>query len=111
MSNPIKAVMLVTGEELIGELKERVEQTDVHVFRKPRVVAVMRNNTGQQGLALVPWTKSDLDATVEINKSQCVSQPFDPIQEIKAAYLQETSGIQLASSLPPSGGNGGSIMQ
>jgi len=110
MSNPIKAVMLVTGEELIGELKEHVQSSDVHMFRKPRVVAVMRNNAGQQGLALVPWTKSDLDATVEVNKSQCVSQPFDPIQEVKRAYVQETSGIELANTMPQTAANG-SIIQ
>lgn len=105
----IKSIILVTGEELIGTLKHKIEISDVYLFEKPRVVAIMRSPDGRQGLGLVPWAKSNMDATIEINKSQTVSRPFDPVTEVTNAYLQETSGIQLASSLPP--GNSGGIIQ
>lgn len=109
MSNPILAVMLVTGEEIIGEVKIRVEKDDVMVFQKPRVVAILRDNSGRQGLGLVPWTKANLDSTVKIYKTQCVTEAYEPVQEVVAAYLQETSGIQLANTLPPT--NDGKIIQ
>lgn len=104
MSNKIVAVMLVTGEELIGELIDDLRVKNSYKIQKPRVVAIMRSPDGRQGLGLVPWTKSNMDSTVEIFKSQLVCELFEPVQEVTSAYLQETSGIQLASSLPPAQG-------
>ena len=101
MSSVILSVMLVTGEEIIGSYKPQLNDTNCLVIEKPRVVAIMTARDGRQGLGLVPWTKANLDATVEVFKSQTVCKPFEPVQEVIAAYLQETSGIQLANSLPP----------
>ncbi len=110
MSNKIVALMLVTGEEVIGSIVEQVmELGDFIELQKPRVIAIMRNPQGQQGLGLVPWAKSNMETNVKIYKSQMLCEPFEPIQEVVGAYLQETSGLQLASSLPPSSPKNGIV--
>jgi len=101
----IMGVMLVTGEEVIGEVQETLEKRPVVVMKKPRVIALMTSPDGRQGLGLVPWTKSNMDSTVFLHVAHMLCEPFVPLGQIEDAYLQETSGIQLASSLP-SRGNG-----
>lgn len=102
----VMGVMLVTGEELIGDFEEKLEAKTQYIVKKPRVLALLSSPDGRQGLGLVPWVKANMNATVHINKSQTVCQPYDVMGQIEDSYLQETSGIQLASSLPPGRGNG-----
>lgn len=99
----VMGVMLVTGEELIGKFEESLQQLPTVVVNKPRILALLSAPDGRQGLGLVPWIKSNMDASVSINKSQMVCEPFEVLAQIEESYLQETSGIQLASSLPPRG--------
>jgi hypothetical protein len=96
----IMGVMLVTGEELIGQFEEKLEDSFTYTVKKPRVVALLRSPNGQQGLGLVPWIKSNMDVTVSVLKAQTVCEPYEALAQIEEAYLQETSGIQLASVLP-----------
>jgi len=110
MSQDIIGIMLSTGEELVGMKSSKeilgvsVSDSNGYCLDKIRVVAIMGTPDGRQGLGLVPWLKGNMNALGVVIKPSAVVAEFDPIQEVKAAYLQETSGIQLASSLPPSKG-------
>jgi hypothetical protein len=99
----VMGVMLVSGEELIGSFEEKLQNKTTAIVKKPRVLALLTAPDGRQGLGLVPWVKANMDATVFVNKSQMVCEPYEVLAQIEESYLQETSGIQLASSLPQRG--------
>ena len=46
MTSKIVAVILVTGEELIGSVVEKLHDSTKLYLEKPRVVAIMRNQQG-----------------------------------------------------------------
>lgn len=97
----IIALKLVTGEEVIGEVKETLDKSGAILLIKPRVITIMRSPDGRQGLGLVPFSMSNMDATVSFSKDHVMCQ-LEPMKQVVDVYLQETSGIQLASSVPPS---------
>jgi len=95
----IIALKLVTGEEVVGEVKETLDKSRNVILIKPRTISIMRSPDGRQGLGLVPFSMSNMDATVEFSAEHILAK-LEPIKQVADVYLQETSGIQLASSVP-----------
>jgi hypothetical protein len=94
----IIALKLITGEEVVGEVKETLDKTKI-IMLKPRTITIMRSPDGRQGLGLVPFSMSNIDATVEFSPEHVIAK-LEPMKQVSDVYLQETSGIQLASSVP-----------
>lgn len=88
---------LVSGEEVIGTVKESLVQDGSVTLIKPRVVAMMQSPDGRAGLGLVPWCHTNLDGTFTIKERDIMSE-IDPMKPVVDAYTQETSAIQVAAA-------------
>jgi hypothetical protein len=53
---------------------------------------------GQIGLAFVPWTLSNPTIEVLDVPASAVLLMFDPSERVETQYLEQTSGISLATS-------------
>ncbi len=92
-SGDIIAIKLVTGEEIIAKLKT-VNEVAL-VVSKPIAIGM-----SQQGIAFMPFMVSaDEDAELVFAHSMVVTHIIAR-QELKDAYIQNTSGITPASGLP-----------
>lgn len=84
---------LVTGEEVIGRLEEGIRfQLD-----RPRVFQMYQTQSGVQA-GLVPWLLSAPEEKVFIDEKHIIAR-LDAPTDIEQAYLQQTSGLQIAQSL------------
>jgi len=105
MSNSkIRLFKLVTGEEIIGSVEYGITTDEQLKIARPRVLAMTPVGPGQVSLALVPWFMSNPDGTFIVNKNKIVAEPEgDTPRQLEDAYLQQTSGIQLATGTVPRG--------
>ena len=89
----VVAMKLVSGEEIIGRV---IEQDSVSVtMSHVRVVCLQQDQTGRYGVGMMDYIVSNKDCEITIDRDKAVTM-FDASQEIEKAYLQNTSGIQLA---------------
>jgi hypothetical protein len=91
----IKAIKLVTGEEILADATQTLGGVEVS---NPLVVQV---KAGPQGytVGFYPWTLINA-GSIAINDHAIVGM-FDVPSEVEANYIQNTTGIQIASGLPP----------
>lgn len=95
----IIGLKLITGEEIIGEHVDTLNNGSTYKLKRVRALALMQNpQTGQPGMGLVPWTSLNMDQTSEISKNHVLTF-IEPIDQIVQAYMTETSGIQIAKSI------------
>ena len=120
------AIKMSSGEEILGKVKAAPQTIaisaqeafdggtrddffnpasgfkvpDVVTLSQPRVLHIQQGPQGQMGLGLVPWALSNPEADVTINLKDAALAVFLPAPKLEEAYLQQTSNIQIASSLP-----------
>lgn len=95
---------LVSGEEIVATVtstKETILGSGVvasYSVRRPHILQFQPMGGGQLGLAFVPWTLSNpgID-NLEIPAS-AVLLTFTPAGGVEKQYLQQTSGIELATA-------------
>lgn len=96
----IRTLKLVTGEEIIATEvtldPNLVKGTDL-VLEKVRTIQMMPTGPGQVGVGLVPFSPSCIDGKVTLRLSAIVAE-IEHNKEMEDAYLQQTSGIQLAGA-------------
>lgn len=105
----VKAFKLVTGEEVIAEVRDpkvqellqetfRITRDEVtYTLRRPNVLQFQQMAPGKFGMAMVPYTLSNPDLeTVKIPASKVITV-FDVADNVEKQYLQQNSGIALAS--------------
>jgi hypothetical protein len=90
----VQAIKLVTGEELLADVERTVGGITI---KNPLVVQV---KAGPQGytVGFYPWTLMN-SGDITINDHALVSV-FDVPGDVEANYIQNTTGIQIASGLP-----------
>ena len=122
----IIAVKLSSGEEILGKVKSTpgasalsaedafsgsagadyfnpstgFKLPDIVTLSQVRVLHMQQGPNGQVGLGLMPWTVSNPDADVTINLRDAAMAVLLPAAKLEDAYIQQTSSIQLASSMP-----------
>jgi len=80
----IKALKLVTGEELVVEITNEAE-TEV-TFRNPVAAILQRTKTGEGALGFMPWMHSAVGPfTIHMSQIVCVAEVAD---EVKSGYNQ-----------------------
>lgn len=91
----IQGIKLVTGEELIARVE--LNSSDRITVNNPLVV--MMSNS-QHGLVVnfLPWTLIAM-GDIEIMKSAVIAL-FDVPKEVENNYIQNTTGIQVATDAP-----------
>lgn len=90
----IVVLKMSNGDEVIG--KEVGEYADV-VLDRPRSLQMMQSQHGVQA-GLIPYIIAAPEMAVAFNSKHIICKVSAPT-DISNAYLQQTSGIQLASTL------------
>lgn len=86
---------LVSGEEIIANI---VEETDFTVtVESARSLMVQPTGPGQMGIAMLPWMATMPDDQLDIRTSDIMIRNNDVPKQLEDGYLQQTSGIQIAS--------------
>jgi hypothetical protein len=96
--NDIRCYKLITGEEIIGKC---IVETDKEVrLDKVRTLQFVPGPQGTMGLAMVPWMASAIDETVDIKRLSMIGSPNGSVpKQLEDRYLQETSGLEIATSI------------
>jgi hypothetical protein len=89
----IRSFMLVTGQELIGELS--LATGTGYKVRNPLVVHMMRGQDGKPTLAFAQWSMLHDDETVELFDHALMAPPIKIIGEVADSYIQQTTGLIL----------------
>lgn len=100
MDHDVVVYKLVTGEEIVGTLTEACKNGEV-VIGRPRLLAMTPISQGQVGLSLLPWLASAPDEDIVLERSAIIGKPVRVPKQLEDAYLQSTSGIQLATGNVP----------
>lgn len=97
MSDVVKVLKLVSGEEVIGrwELDPSVSPRR-HKMSKVRQVVMQPVGPQQVGIALIPWLAADQDGEVRIREDNLLCDPILAPENLEKEYLQQTTGIALA---------------
>lgn len=102
MTDTIRTLKLVTGEEVIGTIvntatESLAETRSEIVLEKVRTIQMGMTAPGHVGVALVPFSAACVDGEIAFNRTSVVAV-LNHGREMEDAYLQQTSGIQLASA-------------
>ena len=92
MINDVKILKLITGEEVMA----RIEQKETMlVLDKPMTLQQRPNpQTGQIGIALVPWFMSGKNENITISIDHVIAQD-DPKSQPEKNYLAAVTGLTL----------------
>ena len=92
MINDVKILKLITGEEVMA----RIEQKETMlVLDKPMTLQQLPNpQTGQIGIALVPWFMSGKNENITISIDHVIAQD-DPKSQPEKNYLSAVTGLTL----------------
>ncbi len=92
-------VKLVSGEELVARYVGTDKDTDWMKIIKPRVLVVQPTPDGQgMGVVMMPYAVGIPESNVSLQSSKIMSMNSDPLPKgLEDGYLQQTSGIQLAT--------------
>jgi hypothetical protein len=90
----IVVIKLSEGSEIVSQMSKVDEKTLLH---KPRVLQIMPSQSGYQ-VGLVPFFISNPDGDCIVNDNHITSIIEAP-KQIEDAYLRNTSGIEIATSL------------
>ena len=94
MTNHVKVLKLITGEEVIARVTE--EKNNLITLEKPMTLQMIPPNTstGQMGFAMVPWMKAAKNDKVVISVEHILVTDGASDQTEKN-YLQVVTGLSL----------------
>jgi hypothetical protein len=87
---------MVNGDEILGREEGQDTNRGTVTLTKVRHLIVQRTQEGL-GVTLMPWVFSDIDTAVTVYTAHIMAT-FEPSAETLASYLQQTTGIALASA-------------
>lgn len=100
--NKIIAIKLVSGEEIIAHTDSTSTPESMHgnnnviIVHKARVLH-LTGDSQRVGLALAPFMFSCIDGRIYIKINNIMSIASDIPKQIEDTYIEQTSGIALAS--------------
>lgn len=90
----VHVIKLSSGEEIVTRLQVK---GDYLVFEKPLTLVQVPGQNGQVGMAVAPWIMSGVTDSVEVSLNWVVAD-VPAKQEIANMYLEQTTGLSLASA-------------
>ena len=101
MADDIRTFKLVTGEEIIGKLIGSSDTgfagNNMIKLTKVRTIQMMPTGPNQVGVGLLPYSAADVDGAIKFSRSAIVAE-IEHGKDMEDAYLQQTTGIQLAGA-------------
>lgn len=94
MSSEVEVLKLTTGEEVIGRLGFK---GDYYQVTNPLVAVQVPSQSGQVGLAFVPWIMAGNTDEVLIPFSQVIAK-VSAKRQIADMYLEQVTGLSLATT-------------
>lgn len=91
----IRILKLTNGDELIATIVN-AHMEDRLAIKKVRQLIMQQTDKGL-GMGLFPWLGSAIDTELEIYRSNLLVVPFAPDKHLEDQYLQQTTGIALAT--------------
>ena len=94
MTNDVKVLKLITGEEVIARVTE--EKNNLITLEKPMILQMMPpdRTTGQIPFALVPWMKAAKNERVTISIEHVLVED-EASEQTEKNYLQVVTGLSL----------------
>ncbi len=90
-----KLLRVSTGEEIIFTVKD--ETLTAYIASKPIALAVVPQGE-QYGLQLFPYSPANPEGDQVIFKDKIVSESVEPPEGLIRAYIQRTTGIEIAQA-------------
>ena len=102
MSN-IRSFKLISGEEMVANVVSTEETADGKVLsylvESPHVMQFQHMQGGQLGLALVPWTLSNMELREKVKvPAEFVIASFETAHKVQQQFIQQTSSIALPTT-------------
>jgi len=95
--NEIKLFKMNTGEEIIAKVVK--QDGDMLTLASPRVLMAQQVQSGQVGIAMIPWLMGAPDMDIQISVEDVVGIPVGDLpKQLSDGYLQQTTGIALAGA-------------
>lgn len=91
-------IKLNNGDEVIG--KGTIDDRGDMCLSKARIIQMLPQGPQTYGLALIPLFAGDPDGTSRIFNASVMAWVSDVPERLVKAYMQQTSAIELATSLP-----------
>jgi len=94
MTNDVKVLKLITGEEVIARITK--EENSLITLEKPMTLQMMSPNTstGQMGFAMVPWLVAAKNEKIAIS-TEHILVTDDALDQTGKNYLQIVTGLSL----------------
>ena len=94
MTNDVKVLKLITGEEVIARVTE--EKNNLITLEKPMILQMMApdRTTGQIPFALVPWMKAAKNEKIIISTEHIIAED-EASEQTEKNYLQVVTGLSL----------------
>jgi|PlaIllAssembly_1097288.scaffolds.fasta_scaffold09608_3 hypothetical protein len=96
MESSIFLFDLISGKTIISEVINETEEGDILELYRPRVLIQQVTKTGEMAFGMMPW----LSDKMELYSGSIVASTADVPKAILDAYMQSTTGLQVASSMP-----------
>jgi hypothetical protein len=104
----IKTFKLVSGEEVVARVSERTALIETvgaapatpttYELHRPMTIQLQPVAPGKFGLAFVPYALSNPEVeTITVSAANVVAV-FEPAKEVERQYLQQTTGLELATA-------------
>lgn len=94
----IKIFKLVSGEEIITKVFEDVPLQSFIIIEKPRSIQPIPQGPNQFGIGLLPYMITNADGQIKLYRT-AISGECDAPPDVEKVYLQQTTNIQIASTL------------
>ena len=93
MTNDVKVLKLITGEEVIARVS--TESSNLLILDKPMILQMMpANQQGQVGFAIVPWLMAGNSEKITISTEHILAE--DVVKsEVEKNYLANVTGLTL----------------
>ena len=95
MTNNVKVLKLITGEEVIARINEE-KNVDLVSLEKPMILQMLppTSSTGQVGFAMIPWMPAAKNEKVSILIEHIITED-EASDQTEKNYLQVVTGLSL----------------
>ena len=95
MTNDVKVLKLITGEEVLARVSDDLSNGDgLIILNKPMTLQPVPGQAGQMGFALIPLFMSGKNENITISIDHVIEQD-EPKDKSEKNYLESVTGLTL----------------